>query len=222
VACGTAAPARCRYCERPVCADHERPATHACTGPRTVPAESASAPDSGRTAVRVGGLLLLGTLVVAVLVIGAASLDPAQTSGGERLDESRLATLVHERVDAERRERGVGGVAWNESLAGVARAHSADMAEHGYVGHERDGPLFERYAAAGLSCPGGENVYAVSTVGVGADAERALARRTVDAWLDSPGHRETLLKERFTQHGVGDVVASERGRATVYVTEEFC
>lgn len=221
--CGTETGTRCRYCERPVCPDHARPSGHECTGPRTAPAAPASTPEErGIDPVRAGTALLVGTLVVAVAVIGVASLGPAQASGGE-LNETRLALLVHAEVDAARRDRGVGGVTWNESLAEVARAHSADMAEHDYVGHYRDGPLFERYAAAGLSCPGGENVYAVRTVGIAsADTERALARRTVAAWLDSPGHRETLLKERFDQHGVGVALDREDGRTTVYVTEEFC
>jgi uncharacterized protein YkwD len=221
--CGTATGMRCRYCERLVCPDHERPSGHECTGPRTAPATPESTPaEPGVDPVRAGTALLVGVLLLAVAVIGAASLGPAQAAGGE-LNETRLERLVHAEVDAARRDRGVGGVVWNESLAGVARNHSTDMARKNYVGHYRDGPLFERYAAAGLSCPGGENVYAVTTVGVAnADTEAALARRTVTAWLDSPGHRETLLTERFTRHGVGVALDREDGRTTVYVTEEFC
>jgi len=37
--------------------------------------------------------------------------------------------------------------------------------------------------------------------------------------MDSPGHREALLKERFTRQGVGVVVGPDGG---VWVTQTFC
>jgi uncharacterized protein YkwD len=221
-ACGRTTSARCRYCREPVCADHERPSRHGCTGPSYAPPPTAPEDAGERDPLRTALVVLFGVLLLSVVVVGALSLTPAGSTAPERLNETRVERLVHQYVDEERRGRAVGGVTWNESLAAVARDHSAHMAANDYVGHYRDGPLFERYAEHGLSCPGGENVYAVGALGLTTD-ERTVARRAIESWLDSPGHRETLLKERFTRHGVGVVVDEEAGEpTTVYVTEEYC
>lgn len=224
-ACGTRASASCRYCGRPVCPDHERPGAHGCTGPGyapPVPDRGADA-DRGVDPARVLAVLAV-TLVVAVLVAAALSpvgpVAPSTAHQPEPLDETQVERLVHRMVNDERRARDRGPLAYGDTLARVAAAHSADMAREGYVGHG-DEPLAERYDRFGLECHGGENVYAVTTLD-GVYSERALARRTVDAWIDSEGHRENLLRERFDAHGVGVAVAREDGRLTVYVTENFC
>ncbi len=46
-----------------------------------------------------------------------------------------------------------------------------------------------------------------------------LARRTVQSWLDSPGHRRNLLRSTSTAHGIG-VATSNDDR--VYVTQVLC
>lgn len=219
--CGARETELCRYCGRAVCADHVRPSNHRCTGPRTAPPPGHS-PGTVATddhdPIRTAALVLIATLVVAMAVIGGVSLSPmADTPAGP--DETRVARLVHEFVNEERQERGLYALAWNETLARVARDHSERMAREDYFGHGPES-LSERYERYGLDCPGGENIYATPTVG--AVDERTLARRTVDAWIASPGHRESLLKKRFTVEGVGVAVKRENGRTTVYVTENFC
>lgn len=71
--------------------------------------------------------------------------------------------------------------------------------------------LAARYAKAGLPCPGGENIYY--------SPNGALADHVVRSWLNSDGHRETMLRERFDRQGIG-VVFGEDG--AVWVTQTFC
>jgi len=242
--CGAGTLARCRYCRRPVCSDHRRLAAHSCTGPQVgyaVDAPGRSRPDAPGTearsagptmgigAVAVAAVVLLGVaaLVVAALppgTLGGLGGSVAGPDGGSgTLDVERTERLVHDRVVAERRERGLKAVERDEALAAFAAGHSADMAEHGYVGHEApDGtPLRKRYERAGFDCLGGEVAYALSSVGGGYDA-RDVAELTTRAWLRSDGHRETLLRERFSKGGVGIAVENESGRERVYVTMNFC
>lgn len=218
-ACGAAATDPCRYCGRPVCADHRRPSRHACTGPGYAPStpDRGADADRGTDPVRAGAALLGATLLVAAAVLLATALAPA--AGPATLDETRTEQLVHELVNEERRARGLGPLDRDATLARMAADHSARMAREGSVGHG-PGSLSDRYDRYGLDCHGGENVYATTVVGD--YGERAVARRTVDAWLASPGHRETLLKERFTAHGVGVATVHRDGRTTVYVTQDLC
>lgn len=47
-----------------------------------------------------------------------------------------------------------------------------------------------------------------------------ISRTVVEGWLDSPGHRENLLREAFDREGIG--VAVQRGNGVeVFVTQHF-
>jgi uncharacterized protein YkwD len=190
---------------------------------------------------RSGAWLAAGTLVVLVVAVAAVTVLGPQTgastgavvastdgdggpTGGDggagRLDETRVERLVAERTNEERRVRGLEPLSYDRTLARVGESHSGDMRERGFVGHENpDGEgLRARYAAAGVDCPGGENVYHSPNGGL-ARSPRALADHVVGAWIDSDGHRETLLKDRFGRQGVGVVLGPEGG---VWVTQNFC
>lgn len=156
-----------------------------------------------------------GLLVVVVLL--AATLSVGGPTG---LDEERVERQIAREANAARQAAGSGTLSYNETLARVAGAHSRNMARGGYVSHKSpDGAgLAARYARFGLTCNGGENVY-FSPQATLASSERALAELVVRSWLDSPGHRETLLKARFTRQGIGVVIAP-KGR--LYVTQDLC
>jgi uncharacterized protein YkwD len=184
-------------------------------------------PSRSGARLAVATLLLLSGAVLAVVVAGpmddapgGAVVASADGEGPDRPNETRIERLVAERANAERRERGLDPLAYDRTLARVGGAHSGDMRERGFVGHENpDGEgLRERYAAFGLDCPGGENVYHSPTGGLARSPE-ALAEHVVAAWMDSEGHREAILKERFTRQGVGVAVGPDGG---VWVTQDFC
>ena len=184
-------------------------------------------PSRSGAALAVATLLVLGVALLAVAVAGPGDAPGgavvASADGGDpasHLNETRVERLIAARANAERLERGLDPLAYDRRLARVGAAHSEDMHERGFVGHENpDGEgLRERYAAFGLDCPGGENVYHSPNGGL-ARSPDALADHVVAAWMDSEGHREALLKARFTRQGVGVVGGPEGG---VWVTQDFC
>lgn len=221
--CGGADTAACRYCDRPVCPAHERPSQHRCTGPSTAPSTRLPGADAdrGRDPIRVGATFVLAVLLVStVLLLGTSLGEVADTAPVAGPNETHIERLVHRFVNEERTARDRTPLAWNATLARIAADHSDRMAHRGEVGHG-PGPLSERYARYGLACHGGENIYVGKTVGTPID-EPSVARRAVDAWLDSPGHRETLLAQRFDVQGVGVTAVHGQGRTTVYVTQDVC
>lgn len=232
----------CPHCARPACADHRSPGAHDCEGvsadrtegwiidvdgrsPTVETGISAAGDDADRTGD--GGALLslldrgrwlaAATVVLVAGVLLAAALQAGSATG---LSESRAERLIAQEVNDARRDAGVGRLARNDTLARAGEAHSRDMASRGYVAHESpDGVgLSERYARFGLSCPGGENLYYGPRGGI-ASSERTLAEHVVRSWLGSPGHRETLLDDRFDEQGIG-VVITDDGR--LYVTQDLC
>ncbi len=91
---------------------------------------------------------------------------------------------------------GLAPLQWDSQVAGVARAHSVDMATRGYFSHvdpEGNSP-FDRLDQAGIPwSAAGENIAAGYTTG----------QSVYDAWMSSPGHRANLENSTFTRHGLG-------------------
>jgi len=117
------------------------------------------------------------------------------------------ADVLH-MVNAERRKKGLGELAWSEDLARAARYHAADMAADQYFCHDtRDRVLigsklvlrrvakpFERIAAFNER-GGGENI--ASGARTPGEAMRG--------WMRSKGHRENILRRDSQLLGVGFV-----------------
>jgi uncharacterized protein YkwD len=114
--------------------------------------------------------------------------------------ERQLFDLVNE----ERAQRGLGALEWDNRLVPVARSHSEEMFRLKYFGHESpvSGSPFDRLKSAGITYSrAGENLAYAQSVSV---AHRAL--------MQSPGHRENILRPEFTRIGIGVVSAGAYGR----------
>ena len=114
--------------------------------------------------------------------------------------ERQLFDLVNE----ERRQRNLLPLVWDERLVPVARAHSAEMFRLKYFSHDSPvaGSPFDRLKAAKITYSrAGENLAYAQSVAV---AHRAL--------MDSPGHRENILRPEFTRIGIGVINAGIYGR----------
>lgn len=87
-------------------------------------------------------------------------------------------------------------VVWHEETSKVAFLHSKDMKENNYFSHDSPtkGGLADRLQAGNIKYQlAGENIAAKYVDSIAA----------VEGWLNSEGHRETLLNSEFTHLGVG-------------------
>ncbi len=179
------------------------------------------------------GIRTLGLAVVCLCVLlggvfGLAFLD-GDVPGGDRLpswsevypsmtlDEKETESLVHEKINEAREERGVETLPGNDDLQQVARSHSEDMAERGYFNHTTPDGLdpAARVDRAGIDCVDvGENIVKLPR----SNHEQPLAEDVVEAWLDSPGHYINLVRSDWSQMALGVVADAD----SVYVTQKFC
>jgi hypothetical protein len=220
----------CPHCGGAYCPAHRPPDAHDCPGTAAgtvagwrldldgAERRTGRTDDSPSLAslLRPGVGLAALTLVVVALALGAvAAVGPFD----DGLDTDAVESHIENGSDAARVEAGVGTTQRDESLATLARTHSRDMRDRGFVNHtnpDGEGPQ-DRADAVGIDCRVGENIYQTPR-GAIATSERAFADHVVRSWLDSAGHRRTLLRERYTRQGVGVAV----GEDAVYVTQLFC
>jgi uncharacterized protein YkwD len=138
--------------------------------------------------------------------------------GGTREMEQLMLELVNrDRADPANMPETHGRalpLRWNERLAEVARAHSLDMLNQGYFGHEdRQGmSVGGRIEAAGMPWQAvGENIAIYPTA---SSAEAAFMNEP----RFSKNHRGNILNPNFSEVGIGIVQAPD-GR--LYITQDF-
>ena len=123
--------------------------------------------------------------------------------------EQRMAQALFDRVNVERENRGLGPVAWNDALAGVAREWSEDMAGTGRLEHQDVRSLLERDELSGFTGIG-ENVFTAS-----APVPAGVAHV---GWMRSAGHRANVLDPGWDRLG-GGVFCADDG--SVWATQQF-
>ena len=175
-------------------------------------------------------LILIGVLVVAAagaVVLQrdeAAGLPDAQGCPGSGafpeqadLDANRAAILCL--LNAERAKHGLLALRQHPLLELASQRHSDDMVRRKFYEHETpDGvdPQM-RLSAVGYAPPWtGENLF----TGTGPEATPV---RALEHWMESPGHRENILRPEFTEVGVGIAYESPKpgitGPGAVYTTD---
>jgi len=118
---------------------------------------------------------------------------------------------VFELINIERINHGLQPLIWDDALADVARARSADMANRDYFDHIcPDGiNFYERIHSAGI-------FYWICAENIAAG--QITPEEVVDAWMNSPVHRDNILYPDFTHTGVGVYLG---GKYEYYWTQHF-
>lgn len=160
-------------------------------------------------------------------VVAPGSSAISNVTESTEISEQKVERLVREEVNQERSERGLSQLSESASLNEQSRLHSDDMAAHDELAHNLPGSTTdERLSQA--SCPtGGENVaqswvYEDITTESGTEyltTEEELASSLTRQWMNSPGHRENMLRTQWSETGVGITITDND---KVYATQMFC
>lgn len=195
------------------------------------------------------GLLAVVPLLIALPLSGSAAetrnrakTKPRQplTHTQPKLVPASLEKKIHDLINGVRKEHGLPPLAWDDTLALIARRHSEDMVARGYFSHtspEGHDFLF-RYQQGGYRCEvpvgqavyqGAENIYqnnlydSVTTVNgkrfTDWNSEDQIAATTVEGWMQSPGHRKNILNPHWGRVGIGISISSD---GKVFFTQDFC
>lgn len=113
-------------------------------------------------------------------------------------------------VNRERTQRGLAPFVMDSTIRDVARQHSVEMFQQGFFAHSSpDGRTpFDRMRQGGVRfTSAGENIALAQTVGM---AHTGL--------MQSPGHRENILRPQFRRVGIG---SARGGRYGTMFTQNF-
>ena len=129
-----------------------------------------------------------------------------------------------------RQKHGLKRLRSDTSLRNIARKHSDDMINRDFFAHKNpDGDdAGDRIAVGHRRLIGGvgENIWQYSsTLEMNGRRQpdyirlppRKIAEQAMDGWMNSPGHRENILRDTFTHLGVG--VSIVKGKVTA--TQNF-
>jgi uncharacterized protein YkwD len=141
----------------------------------------------------------------------------------DNLPQVRTATLCL--INRERAHAGLRALTVDGTLQSVAQGKSADMVARDYFDHTSpdgvtasDRVLKSGYVPQGASYAIGENI-AFGTMDLGTPA------KIVQAWMQSPGHRENILDADYRETGLGVAPAGppsfSAGQAGGTYTQEF-
>ena len=189
-----------------------------------------------------GRIVLLIWLAGFIVPCGAQTGRDAapQAAHQPQIDDADLALRIHTNINAERARHRLPPLAWDPALARIAVKHSRDMAKRGYLSHASpEGDDFDdRYRQGGYSCQvrvgrvihtGAENIAlgrlynSVRTKNGVAyydwNSPQQIARKVVDGWMNSRGHRANILTPHWGREGIGVEIHPDN---KVYVTQNFC
>lgn len=183
--------------------------------------------------VPVGALLMSGLAPTGMALALERHAQPT-------IDGAGVARRIHAYVNEERARHGLAPLAWDARLAHIASRHSRDMAKRNYLSHDSpEGQDFSaRYREAGYSCAirlgkvmhaGAENIalgrlYNSMRTRNGVveydwNSAQQIARKVVDGWMSSRGHRKNILTPHWRHEGIGVEIHPDN---KVYVTQNFC
>lgn len=138
--------------------------------------------------------------------------EPA-TSGSSTASAEEVEAELLRLTNEARRARGLAPLRRDPRLDAIARAHSTDMLEHGFVAHTSPttGSPTDRVTRAGLRS-------GLVLENVGRDHSALELHRGLEG---SPGHRANLVNPDVNTIGLGVVVDDRDGRRAFLATEVF-
>lgn len=102
---------------------------------------------------------------------------------------------------------------WSAKLGSAALAHSRDMAEHNYFGHEGGN-------GSTVGARARDEGYAWRSIGENVATGKAKPEQVVEGWLSSPGHCANIMNGSFAEMGAAYAV-NPKSDTVIYWTQVF-
>ena len=168
---------------------------------------SAAHADERRRLVRVSRRGATASLAVAAVSLPLGAEQASAACANRDVEFQVNPAVVRDamlcEIERVRERRDVRDLRTNEQLDLAASRHATDMWERRYFSHVSPGgsDLADRARRSGFAKRGCS--WMVGEVLAWGVASRSTAAGTVQAWMNSPGHRRILISRRYGQIGIG-------------------
>ena len=137
--------------------------------------------------------------------IDTATLIPTPTCEGATIDLNAAERGMLDLHNRARSERGIALLCVSPMLTDVARSRSQDMLDRGYFEHETpEGTTVTDDVEKLVEPPPGREYLVGENIGLGGSGETTdTPARRFRGFMDSPGHRENVLRDGFSEVGIG-------------------
>jgi uncharacterized protein YkwD len=138
----------------------------------------------------------------------AAASCPGADSQVQALNTAQLESSVVCLINEERTSRGIRPVQSDASLRAAAQSHSSEMVSESYFAHTSPKGLTfsDRITQAGYTR--GARFWLIGENLVWGSGSLSSPNSLVTSWMNSPPHRENLLRGRYRQVGVAAVLGT--------------
>jgi uncharacterized protein YkwD len=167
--------------------------------------------------------LVAAWTVVATSSASAADCGPTDTQV-TGLNEAQMESSIDCLINVQRTSYGLQPVTLNADLHQAALSHSNEMINQGYFEHTSPAGLtfMDRIEAAGYM--NGARTWVVGENLVWGTGPLSTPQALVTAWMNSPPHRENLLRPTFSEIGIAAVPGTPVSRTDltgVTVSSEY-
>lgn len=157
---------------------------------------------------------VLGMMLLIVITFVAANLQSVIWTASDWMVSTILPAVIVKETNREREELDLTPLVQNEKLAHAAQLKAEDMAANEYFSH---------YSPEGRT-PWywfGEVDYNYLHAGENLAIHFTDSSEVVDAWMNSPTHRDNIVNQNYSEIGIGTARGTYQGFPTVYVVQLF-
>lgn len=154
--------------------------------------------------------ILIVLLVAQLIITGTARLKPRILGFASNIDTQTVLSLTN----SKRRENGLSDLKLNNTLSQSASAKASHMFANNYWAHNAPDGTTPWYF---FNSVGYKYLYA----GENLARDFGDSSSVVDAWMNSPTHRENILSGRYDEIGIGVVNGLLNGQETTLVVQHF-
>jgi uncharacterized protein YkwD len=156
------------------------------------------------------------TSALGCLLAATFSIPAMAVAGSARLDNRERAIVRG--INAQRAHYGLARVSVSKPLSRAADYHSWEMLDANYFAHEsRNGGSFD----ARISRFTHKRALGETLAMLGGKCGRGSARKIVNMWMNSTGHRAILLSSSYRRVGLAKRTGSLGGTHACVVTADF-
>jgi len=155
-----------------------------------------------------------GIFILAILIIAQSLLTPSVIEKANRMLSAVLPGTIINLTNTERTTRNLSTLKHNPLLDEAARLKAEHMKKYDYFAHFSPDGISPWYWFDNVHY---DYVYAGENLAIYFKESKDV----VKAWMDSPLHKENILKEEYTEIGVAVVEGKHDGYDTVFIVQLF-